>query len=314
MDTHFSVVIPLFNKEKSIASTVMSVLNQSHDKFELIVVNDGSTDQSLLQVRQIKDGRIQLHTIANRGVAAARNYGVTKATNDFIAFLDADDLWKPNHLITINKLISDFPKAQLFATGYLRSLRGHNIKNKYYIPMFNQNYRGLVDNFFEANLGSSIVMIPCIAIRKSVFQALNGFNPKYNAAEDIDFWIRFGNTYQMAFDSKVTVEVNLSSENKLTQLPLSKKTLPSFTDYREWEKTNTHLNKYVDMNRFVWAMEYKLNGKHQKFKTLMGHINKANLSTLQRFSTKVPGVILRPFIHFRNWLLQKGIYLRLLRP
>jgi len=96
--TNFSVVIPLYNKEKDVLKTIQSVLKQSHSKFEIIIVDDGSTDSSIEIIKNIKDERIRLFSKKNEGVSIARNYGVEKATTEFIAFLDADDYWHPNHL------------------------------------------------------------------------------------------------------------------------------------------------------------------------------------------------------------------------
>lgn len=88
-----SVVIPLYNKDKQIAKTLYSVLKQTYPNFEVIVVNDGSTDNSLSEVSKISDSRIRLICQENKGVSAARNRGIQEAKSDYIAFLDADDEW-----------------------------------------------------------------------------------------------------------------------------------------------------------------------------------------------------------------------------
>ena len=89
-----SVVIPLYNKEKYIKRAIESVLNQTFQKFEIIVVNDGSTDKSAEIVQNIKDPRIRLINQKNAGVSAARNRGIQEAKYEYIAFLDADDFWE----------------------------------------------------------------------------------------------------------------------------------------------------------------------------------------------------------------------------
>ena len=101
----FSIIIPLYNKEKDIKKTLKSVLNQSFEDFEIIIINDGSTDNSEEIVKSIIDKRIFLYTKNNEGVSIARNYGVEKATSGFIAFLDADDYWHPNHLENLHTLL-----------------------------------------------------------------------------------------------------------------------------------------------------------------------------------------------------------------
>ena len=105
---YFSVVIPLYNKEEHILATLNSVLQQTFKDFEVIIVNDGSTDNSVNVVAQIKDKRIQLLTLDNQGVSYARNYGVLKSKANFIAFLDADDIWFPNHLSDLKELAEQY--------------------------------------------------------------------------------------------------------------------------------------------------------------------------------------------------------------
>ena len=90
----FSIIIPLYNKEKFIENTIQSVLGQSFEDFELIVVNDGSTDTSLELVNKLKDKRIKTYSISNAGVSKARNFGIQKATSKLIVFLDADDWYE----------------------------------------------------------------------------------------------------------------------------------------------------------------------------------------------------------------------------
>lgn len=94
----FSIIIPLYNKEQSITNTLNSVLNQTYKVFEVVIVNDGSTDKSVEKVLAINDSRIRVIHQDNQGVSSARNKGINEAKYDWIAFLDADDLWENNKL------------------------------------------------------------------------------------------------------------------------------------------------------------------------------------------------------------------------
>src|SRR5699024_6424946 len=100
----FSIVIPLYNKELSITNTLQSVLNQTFTDFEVVIVNDGSTDNSVEKVEAFNDPRIRLIHQANAGVSAARNKGIEEANYDWISFLDADDLWMENHLSILKNM------------------------------------------------------------------------------------------------------------------------------------------------------------------------------------------------------------------
>ena len=101
----FSVVIPLYNKQNYIKETIKSVLNQTFQNFEIVVVNDGSKDDSIKIIESIQDYRIKLVHQENSGVSVARNMGIKEANAKYIAFLDADDLWLPEFLQTIYELI-----------------------------------------------------------------------------------------------------------------------------------------------------------------------------------------------------------------
>lgn len=118
----FSVVIPLYNKQNYIKETIKSVLNQTFQDFEIVIVNDGSKDDSVKVVESIQDDRIKLVHQENSGVSVARNMGIKEANAKYIAFLDADDLWLPEFLQTIYELIQNFPDAGLYATAYKKSI------------------------------------------------------------------------------------------------------------------------------------------------------------------------------------------------
>src|SRR5262245_2597869 len=104
----FSVIIPLYNKENYIRNTLKCVLEQSFTDFEIIIVNDGSTDNGLKVVKEFTDSRIVIEEQTNKGVSAARNLGIEKAAGTMIALLDADDYWFPNHLEVLHALHTDF--------------------------------------------------------------------------------------------------------------------------------------------------------------------------------------------------------------
>jgi glycosyltransferase involved in cell wall biosynthesis len=108
-----SIVIPLYNKERFIKETLKSVLNQSIQDYEVIIVDDGSTDNSASIISDINDHRISIFSNSNNGVSHARNFGISKSNSDLIALMDGDDLWEANHLENLYKLHTSFPGCGL---------------------------------------------------------------------------------------------------------------------------------------------------------------------------------------------------------
>ena len=114
----FSIVMPVWNKEEYVAATLTAALAQSFADFELIVVDDGSADRSMAIVRGFDDPRIRILVQANAGPGRARNAGIAAARHDWIAFLDADDLWLPDHLDELDRIRSRHPEAGLIGTAF----------------------------------------------------------------------------------------------------------------------------------------------------------------------------------------------------
>src|SRR5262249_5957863 len=112
-----SVVIPTFNSAEFVGGAIDSVLAQTFCEWELIIVDDGSSDEGASIVRRYRDPRISLIQQPNSGVSAARNRGILAARNDLVALLDADDLWMPDHLSTIGTLARRFPRAVLYCAA-----------------------------------------------------------------------------------------------------------------------------------------------------------------------------------------------------
>jgi glycosyltransferase involved in cell wall biosynthesis len=210
----FSVIIPLYNKEKSIGSTIESVLNQNYSNFELIIVNDGSTDNSIKIVQSFLDTRIKIFNKANGGVSSARNYGIEKSQCQFVIFLDADDLWFPDCLEEFANLIRDFPKADVFCTNY--NMSGKNLvgsDRRYYI---NDYYHSSA--FFLAKWSVPLMITGCVLIHKNCLKKVGYFNTKITHGEDIDIWERLGQNCRLAKSEKITTIYRTETENRASLL------------------------------------------------------------------------------------------------
>lgn len=191
----YSIIIPVFNKEEYIRKTISSVLNQSFNNFELIIVDDGSTDSSIKIIKSFKDDRIKLIKQENRGVSSARNKGISLAKGEYICFLDADDYWKENYLEVLDKLIKEYKEANMFVLGYELE---YNLK-KVVPKIVNELERGIVKNFYTA-FSRNFVNSSCCTIKKEELLKIGLFPEDNNIGEDLDLWLRFGKNNLVAFD------------------------------------------------------------------------------------------------------------------
>lgn len=208
----FSVVIPLYNKELSIKSTLESVLNQSYHDFEVIVVNDGSTDNSAKIVEQIEDERIRLIHQENQGVSAARNKGIEEAKYDWIVFLDGDDLWENNHLEEFVKMIKLFPEDRVFCTSHTKS----KLKKEYEKKIIN-GYEVIEDYFDVVMKHVDFFWTGAVCIHKTVFKLQISFPVGISRGEDLYVWAKIGKKFRIIRSLKGTAIYSFDSENKLSE-------------------------------------------------------------------------------------------------
>jgi glycosyltransferase involved in cell wall biosynthesis len=201
----FSIVIPLYNKELSIKNTIQSVLEQTIQNFEIVVVNDGATDESARIVEKIEDDRIRLIHQENQGVSAARNRGIKEANYEWLSFLDADDYWYPNHLETTRKLILNFPKASVIATNWKKNFKKliKNNKKAFYVR-----------DYFKESLEKEIACSSVVTIKKSCFDKVGLFDEDLVYGEDRHMWIRLARYYKIAKTNRITAIYRLGAENR----------------------------------------------------------------------------------------------------
>lgn len=194
-----SVVIPLYNNTNTIIRAIHSVQNQTVQDFELIVVDDGSTDNSASIVKQLDDTRITLIAQQNQGVSAARNRGIEEAKYEWVAFLDADDEWKPTFLETCERLHNKYPQCDAIATAYQRqSIDGktnHIILNN--IPTTKDF---ILDNYFRVAATSDPPFCSIsVMIRRDTIREIGGFPVGIKQGEDLLTWARLAYRYKIAY-------------------------------------------------------------------------------------------------------------------
>lgn len=208
----FSVVIPLYNKEVSIQTTIQSVLEQTHQDFEIIVIDDGSTDNSAKRVKEIPDSRIKLIQQKNQGVSAARNKGIQEAKYEWIALLDGDDLWKPNHLEENLKMMHKFPDEKVYVTSFKYSNNQTMYKHNRPSPIFK------IENYFKEALKEKLVWTSIVVIHKSCFNIIGDFNIKLSRGEDLDLWERLAKKFDIIKSDTVTAVYRVEAENRSFQI------------------------------------------------------------------------------------------------
>jgi glycosyltransferase involved in cell wall biosynthesis len=210
-----TVVIPLYNKAADVERTVRSVLAQSQPDFEVIVVDDGSTDGGGDVVRGIGDGRIRVIRQENAGVSAARNRGLAEAATDLVALLDADDEWRPDFLRTVLKLRNRFPQAGLWATGYgLAPREGGALKQPQFRGVPTNPEGGLIDDFFVCLRKDCPVCSSNVLGRRAIFEEVGGFAVGETLSEDWDMWARIALRYPIAFVPAVQAVYRLDASNR----------------------------------------------------------------------------------------------------
>lgn len=215
-----SVVIPLYNKALCIKRTIESVLQQSYQNFEIIVVDDGSSDDGATIVREISDVRIKLVQKSNSGVSATRNRGIQEANGEYIAFLDGDDVWEKNHLEELHSLIKEYaPEAKVFATNFIRRFPdGDFFVNRTDLS------RGIVHNYFKAYLKGTVVNSSCICVQREVLLSIGGFKTQYTMGEDLDLWSRLMRKHRLAYSPVATSIYEIDAPNN---------SIRNFVDYRK---------------------------------------------------------------------------------
>lgn len=206
----FSVVIPLYNKEHYIVNTIQSVLNQTYQDYELIVVDDGSKDNSYEVAKSVQSERINLIHQENQGVAVARNTGVVNAKGEYVAFLDADDCWYPNYLQVLSDLIDKFPESDIFVSAY-RIVMGNE---KYHFSAHLSDEPTLLPSYWVTFKNAyDIVWTSATAIRKTAIEKAGMFTPGEKIGQDLDLWARVArNNPLVAYSPEVCVDYNRDAE------------------------------------------------------------------------------------------------------
>lgn len=293
-----SVIIPLYNKAPYIRKALESVLAQTYTNYELIIVDDGSTDGSFTIAKQFIDERLKIKGTedevkgyrfkvkgkensgaetngyklspinyklirqANSGVSAARNNGVAQAHGDYLAFLDADDWWEPTYLERMAQLITDYPDAGLYACNYVYYKPGktHVALN---IPTGYINY---AKAYYESNAMS--VWTGAAIIPRKVYDNVGGFRENLWMAEDFDLWIRIALNNKVVFLNEPLAYYNQEVQLKWRALGKLYPPIRQFAfdaDYLiPYQENDIDIKRVVDMVKIVCLKQYYISRKYHQ--------------------------------------------------
>ena len=258
---NFTVVIPLHNKEQHISRAIESVIRQNYRNFELIIVNDGSTDNSINIVRHYEND-LKIIDQENMGVSAARNTGLRHAKNEYIAFLDADDEWHCDFLVHIAKMIEASPQAGIYCTNYYKKLGNQTAL----ACTTTRNTEPCVINYFSvAAYDSTPVSSSSVCIPRKILEHAGLFPENIRLYEDLTLWIKISLEYDLVFDNapmatyhrdaldrscnRIVPDRNSLPFAALVEAANEKKTI----DDKERIAATVFINKYALLNAFKAA-------------------------------------------------------------
>ncbi|GAA6616692.1 glycosyltransferase family 2 protein [Scytonema sp. NUACC26] len=209
-----SVIIPAYNTERTLLETINSVQQQTFSDFEIIVINDGSTDRTLELLQTVKDERLKIFSYKNGGLAVARNRGIAHATGEFIAFLDADDLWNPDKLELQLAALHQYPKA------------GVSYSWTYFLDEKKQAIYPGICTSFEGNVQANLLVTNFLAsgsnplIRRQVIESVGEFDSTLAGSADWDYWLRLAAICHFTVVRKHQIFYRLSSNSMSSRVQI----------------------------------------------------------------------------------------------
>lgn len=250
-----SVIIPVYNGDRTIKETVESVLNQTFRDFELIVIDDGSIDRTLEVLSAIHDPRMQIFSYQNAGLAASRNRGLAIASGEYVSFLDADDLWMPNKLLAqLRTLIKDMWASVAYSwTDYIDE-SGNFVRPGGYLAANGDVLAKLLTIYFLENGSNALIS------RQAVLD-VGGFDETLSAAEDWDLFLKLASRYRFVAVLEVQVLYRLSANSMSADV--ARQEAACVKVLKRTYKTNPELRR---LKKDTWANLYR----YLAFKALDG--------------------------------------------
>lgn len=207
-----SVIIPAYNSATTIKKTIESVLNQTFTDLELIVINDGSTDSTLVTVESIKDERLKVFSYPNSGVAESRNRGIALSKSDFISFIDADDLWTPDKLERQLRALQSEPKAAIAYswTDWIDE-KDNFLRAGSHITVNGDVYQQLLLRDFVESGSNPLILLTAL-------KEVGGFDASLTNAHDWDMWLRLARSFEFVAVPSVQILYRISTNSMSTNV------------------------------------------------------------------------------------------------
>ncbi len=254
-----SIVIPLYNKESQIAKTLKAVLGQTFQDYEIIIINDGSTDNSVGEVNNFHDPRIRLINQDNAGVSAARNRGIQESKGRYVAFLDADDEWMPDYLENIHQLILKYSRCNVFACRYMFS---DEYNNQIQTSISGINLKcgesgELTDYFHIASVSDAPLWTSVVVASRQSLLDIGGFPEGITSGEDLLTWARLACRNRIAFLNKVCAVYYTPTTGPTGKVPADLESTNDAVGTALCELNEQYPDKGVDEYVSFW---YKMRG------------------------------------------------------
>ena len=291
----FSIIVPVYQKEFFLKNCVDSLLAQTYQDFEIILVDDGSIDKSgeICDEYAKIDSRVVSFHKTNGGVSAARNYGIEKSIYKYIAFIDADDFWEKDFLSEIVYLIKKYPQCGMYSTGYCKLTNGLRIENESGIKE-----DALIDDYFKHSIKYSIVNSSNVVILKEILLDIKGFPEGMIDAEDLYTWAKVALRCKCSYSDKKLAYYNLDSEGFKTR----KKRLDSknyfFTDLLDGSFYNFEYLSFLAYKKAILYLlyDFKVEADLQIKPFLKSKLNRSKMikyKFLRYFSPEFIAIYLR---------------------
>ncbi len=266
-----SVILPLYNKALYVEKAIQSVFAQTYTDWELIIIDDGSTDNSVSVVEaMLHDGSLKnVHVIkqSNVGVSTTRNRGVALAQGEYVCFLDADDWWDEHFLTEISKALEDYPEAGIIGTNYWYVKNNRSRVSVKDMTMGYVNYINAYAHQMQVG-GGMPLWTGAVCVRKDVLETIGGFNPRLRLGEDFDLWIRIAHKYKVAFVDKPLAFYNqdVDVSNRATQHlhDPSRTELSRYDAYLELYDNASEVRALIDKKRIVGWYPYYLSDQYRE--------------------------------------------------